>query len=155
MNILGYVFNILYYIMSDKDKTTKENILKEIEKNNSAEELNKNTQSIYVYDFVYVICKVFLFIILGAIYALFFKNAETIKDVIKDAKDNMIVAKDKITEKIKPMLKKDGNAIKAVEIPKVEKNTNMNTNTNTNKNSNAKIETNKNKNTNTNKQPKL
>jgi len=85
---------------------SSQDILNQIEKNNSAEELNKNTQSIYVLDLVYVVCKVFLFVVLGIIYVVFFKNAETMKDVIIDAKDN-------ITQKIRPLIKTE---VKDVEV---------------------------------------
>jgi len=119
----------------------QEDILKQIDENNSAEEMNKNTQSIYVYDLVYVICKVFLFVILGIIYVMFFKNAETMKSVLGDAKDNIMAAKDKITEKMKqmkPLMKEKEVA------PIPVKETNMNKNKETNKESNM----------NKNKQPK-
>ena len=112
----------------------QDDILKQVEQNNSAEELNKNTKSIYVHDLVYVICKVFLFVILGIIYVMFFKNAETMKNVLSDAKDNIMVAKDKITEKIKPLMKE--KEVKPIEVT----------------NKNELMELNKNKNT--NKQPK-
>ena len=82
--------------------STQNDILNNIDKNNSAEELNKNSRFIYVYDLVYVICKIFLFVILGIIYVVFFKNAETMKNAIVGAKDNLIAAKDNISEKIKP-----------------------------------------------------
>jgi hypothetical protein len=111
--------------------STPDDILKEIEQNNRAEELNKNTQYVYVYDLVYVICKVFLFVILGIIYMMFFKNAETMKNVLGDAKDNIIAAKDKITEKIKPYMKE--KEIKPIEINK-NKNNELNLNKNLNKN---------------------
>ena len=120
--------------------SNQEDILNEIQKNNSAEELNKNSQSIYVYDLVYVSCKIFLFLILGAIYVLFFKNAETIKDVLTDAKDNLMVAKDKIKEKIKPMVKPEVKPDVKPEVKpslKVETNSNKNANKNANKNSNT------------------
>ena len=71
-----------------------QDILDEIDKNNSAEELNKNTQSIYLNDLVYVVCKVFLFVVLGIIYVLFFKSVENMKNVLVDVKNN-------VTEKIK------------------------------------------------------
>jgi hypothetical protein len=103
--------------------STQDDILNEIEKNNSAEEMNKNTQYVYVYDLVYVICKVFLFVILGIIYVMFFKNAETVKNVLGDAKDNIMSAKDKITEKIKPLMKE-----KEVKPIVINRNLNMNTN---------------------------
>jgi hypothetical protein len=110
---------------------TQEDILKEIEQNNSAEEMNKNTQYIYVYDLVYVICKVFLFVILGIIYVMFFKNAETMKNVLGDAKDNIMAAKDKISEKMKPLMKE-----KEVKPIPIETNKNRDSNTNANVNMN-------------------
>jgi len=112
--------------------STQDDILKQIDENNSAEEMNKNTQYIYVYDLVYVICKVFLFVILGIIYVMFFKNAETMKNVLGDAKDNIMAAKDKITEKIKPLMKE--KEVKPIPIEKnKDSNTNMNANMNKNK----------------------
>ena len=132
MNTLGYVFNILYYIMPNQ-----EDILKQIDENNSAEELNKNTQYIYIYDLVYVICKVFLFVILGIIYVMFFKNAETIKSVLGDAKDNIMAAKDKISEKINPLLKE--KEVKPIAIDKeINVNKNKNNDSNMNKNKQPK-----------------
>ena len=61
---------------------SSEDIINRIDKNNSAEELNKNTQSIYVNDLVYVICKVFLFVVLGIIYVVFFKNTDNFRPII-------------------------------------------------------------------------
>ena len=113
----------------------QEDILKQIDENNSAEEMNKNTQSIYVYDLVYVICKVFLFVILGIIYVMFFKNAETMKSVLGDAKDNIMAAKDKITEKMKPLMKEK----EVAPIPVKESNMNKNKESNTNKNKQQKL----------------
>jgi len=115
--------------------SNQEDILKDIEENNSAEEMNKNTQYIYVYDLVYVICKVFLFVILGIIYFMFFKNAETMKNVLGDAKDNLMAAKDKISEKMKPLMKE--KEVKPIEINK-NKDSNMNTIVNMNKNKQPK-----------------
>jgi flagellar basal body-associated protein FliL len=39
-----------------------------INQQETAEEMNRNTQHLYVYDYIYLICKVFLFIILGVVY---------------------------------------------------------------------------------------
>jgi hypothetical protein len=117
--------------------STQDDILKQIEQNNSAEELNKNTQYVYVYDLVYVICKVFLFVILGIIYIMFFKNVETMKNVLGDAKDNIMAVKDKITDKIKPLMKE--KEIKPIEV------TNSNSNSNTNKVKDTNTNSNKNK----------
>jgi hypothetical protein len=89
--------------------STENDILNNINKNNSAEELNKNSQFIYVYDLVYVICKIFLFVILGIIYVVFFKNINTMKNAIVVAKDNLISAKDDIAQKIKLKVVKDTN----------------------------------------------
>jgi hypothetical protein len=69
---------------------SSEDLINQIEKNNSAEEMNKNTQSIYINDLVYVICKVFLFVVLGVIYVLYFKNTENMKNVLVDAKNNIV-----------------------------------------------------------------
>jgi hypothetical protein len=80
----------------------------QIDKNNSAEAMNKNTQSIYVNDLVYVVCKVFLFVILGIVYVVFFKNTENMKNVLMDAKNNIVekikAVKNKATE-VKPEVK--------------------------------------------------
>jgi len=80
----------------------------QIDKNNSAEAMNKNTQSIYVNDLVYVVCKVFLFVILGIVYVVFFKNTENMKNVLIDAKNNIVekikAVKNKATE-VKPEVK--------------------------------------------------
>ena len=46
---------------------SSEDLINQIEKNNSAEEMNKNTQSIYTNDLVYVICKIFLFVVFMAV----------------------------------------------------------------------------------------
>jgi hypothetical protein len=77
-------------------------LIDQLDKNISAEELNKNTQSIYLNDLVYVICKVFLFVVLGIIYVLYFKNTENMKNVLISAKDNIMqkikIVKDKATE---------------------------------------------------------
>ena len=80
-----------------------------IDKNNSAEEMNKNTQSIYTNDLVYVICKIFLFVVLGIIYVLYFKNTENMKNVLLDAKNNIVekikAVKNKAVEVKVPELK--------------------------------------------------
>ena len=70
-----------------------------IQKNKTSEELNNNSQSVYLYDLIYIICKVFLFIILGVSYVLIFKNFYNIKNILMDAKNN-------ITEKLKPVTDK-------------------------------------------------
>jgi hypothetical protein len=86
--------------------------INQIDKNNSAEEMNKSTQSIYVNDLVYVVCKVFLFVILGIIYVVFFKNTENMKNVLIDAKNNIV-------EKIKAV-KNKATEIKPVEVKPIE-----------------------------------
>ena len=87
---------------------SSQDLINQIEKNNSAEEMNKNTQSIYINDLVYVICKVFLFVVLGVIYVLYFKNTENMKNVLVDAKNNIVekikAVKDKAVE-VKPQVK--------------------------------------------------
>ena len=102
-----------------------EEVINQIDKNNSAEELNKNTQSIYLNDLVYVVCKIFLFVVLGIIYVVFFKNAENMKNVIIDAKDNIIekikAVKPKPVE-VKEILPEN----KPVEVKPVEVKTNTN-----------------------------
>lgn len=99
---------------------SSQDLMNQIDKNISAEELNKNTQSIYINDLVYVICKVFLFVILGIIYVLFFKNTENMKNVLIDAKNNIV-------EKIKVVKNK------AVEVKPIE-NKPLDVKANTNKN---------------------
>ena len=86
--------------------------ISQIDKNNSAEEMNKNTQSIYVNDLVYVVCKVFLFVILGIVYVVFFKNTENMKNILIDAKNNIV-------EKIKAV-KNKATEIKPVEVKPIE-----------------------------------
>lgn len=86
---------------------SSQDLINQIDKNNSAEEMNKNTQSIYINDLVYVICKVFLFVVLGIIYVLYFKNTENMKNVLLDAKNNIV-------EKIKTVKNK------AVEVKPVQ-----------------------------------
>lgn len=88
---------------------SSQDLINQIDKNNSAEEMNKNTQSIYINDLVYVICKVFLFVVLGVIYVLYFKNTENMKNVLVDAKNNIV-------EKIKAVKNK---AIE-VKVPEVK-----------------------------------
>ena len=90
-------------------------MISQIDKNNSAEEMNKNTQSIYTNDLVYVICKVFLFVILGIVYVLFFKNPENMKNVLMEAKNNIV-------EKIKAVKNKAIEA-KPVQVKPAESNT--------------------------------
>jgi len=97
----------------------------QIDKNNSAEEMNKNTQSIYVNDLVYVVCKVFLFVILGIVYVVFFKNTENMKNVLIDAKNNIV-------EKIKAV-KNKATEVKPVEVKPTE-NKPLEVKPNTNKN---------------------
>jgi len=88
---------------------SSQDLINQIEKNNSAEEMNKNTQSIYINDLVYVICKVFLFVVLGVIYVLYFKNTENMKNVLVDAKNNIVekikAVKDKAVEVKPPQVK--------------------------------------------------
>lgn len=88
---------------------SSQDLINQIDKNNSAEEMNKNTQSIYINDLVYVICKVFLFVVLGVIYVFYFKNTENMKNVLVDAKNNIV-------EKIKAVKNK---AIE-VKVPEVK-----------------------------------
>jgi hypothetical protein len=107
---------------------SSQDLINQIEKNNSAEEMNKNTQSIYINDLVYVICKVFLFVVLGVIYVLYFKNTENMKNVLVDAKNNIVekikAVKDKAVE-VKPQVKVP--EVKAENKPsEVKANTNKN-----------------------------
>lgn len=90
---------------------SSEDIINRIDKNNSAEELNKNTQSIYVNDLVYVICKVFLFVVLGIIYVVFFKNTENMKNVLVDAKNNIVEKMKAIKPSEKPTVNKPANSV--------------------------------------------
>jgi len=90
---------------------SSEDIINRIDKNNSAEELNKNTQSIYVNDLVYVICKVFLFVVLGIIYVVFFKNTENMKNVLVDAKNNIVEKMKAIKPSEKPTVNKPTNSV--------------------------------------------
>jgi archaellum component FlaF (FlaF/FlaG flagellin family) len=105
----------------------------QIDKINSAEAMNKNTQSIYVNDLVYVVCKVFLFVILGIVYVVFFKNPENMKNVLMEAKDNIV-------EKIKAV-KNKAIEVKAEAKAEAKPATNVKpevkTNANTNKNPTA------------------
>jgi hypothetical protein len=89
-------------------------MITQIDKNNSAEEMNKNTQSIYTNDLVYVICKVFLFVILGIVYVVFFKNPQNMKNVLMEAKDNIV-------EKIKAV-KNKAIEVKPVQVKPIEAN---------------------------------
>ena len=88
---------------------SSDDLINQIDKNNSAEEMNKNTQSIYTNDLVYVICKIFLFVVLGIIYVLYFKNTENMKNVLLDAKNNIVekikAVKNKAVEVKVPELK--------------------------------------------------
>ncbi len=45
-----------------------DNYKKNINQQDTADEMNRNTQHLYVYDYIYMICKLFLFIILGVVY---------------------------------------------------------------------------------------
>jgi len=92
---------------------SSQDLINQIEKNNSAEEMNKNTQSIYINDLVYVICKVFLFVVLGVIYVLYFKNTENMKNVLVDAKNNIV-------EKIKAVKNKAVEVNPQVKVPEVK-----------------------------------
>jgi hypothetical protein len=109
-------------------------MITQIDKNNSAEEMNKNTQSIYTNDLVYVICKVFLFVILGIVYVVFFKNPQNMKNVLMEAKDNIVekikAVKNKAIEakpvQVKPIEANSGEA-KATNVkPEVKTNANKN-----------------------------
>ena len=66
------------------------NYKKKIEQQDTADELNRNTQHLYVYDYIYLFCKVFLFIILGVVYYLWVGKKEvtdayeTTKEAVKD-----------------------------------------------------------------------
>jgi len=94
-----------------------------IQKNLTAEELNKNSQSVYLYDLIYIICKVFLFVILGLSYVLVFKNTENIKNILMDAKKN-------ITDKLKPLAEnlKPPEKVIPVENPEKVKNPDLSLN---------------------------
>jgi hypothetical protein len=112
--------------------------INQIDKNNSAEAMNKNTQSIYVNDLVYVVCKVFLFVILGIVYVVFFKNPENMKNVLMEAKDNIVekikAVKNKAIE-VKPIEAKA--EAKAEAKPATNVKPEVKTNANTNKNPTA------------------
>jgi antitoxin component of MazEF toxin-antitoxin module len=116
--------------------------INQIDKNNSAEAMNKNTQSIYVNDLVYVVCKVFLFVILGIVYVVFFKNPENMKNVLMEAKDNIVekikAVKNKAIE-VKPVEAKSEakSEAKAEEKPATNVKPEVKTNANTNKNPTA------------------
>jgi large-conductance mechanosensitive channel len=67
----------------------------------TAEEMNRNTQHLYMYDYVYLVCKVFLFIILALVYYLWVGKKEvtgayeTTKEAVKET---VVKAREKIKE---------------------------------------------------------
>jgi hypothetical protein len=66
----------------------------------TADEMNRNTQHLYVYDYIYLFCKVFLFIILGLMYYLWVGKKE-VADAYETTKEAVKVSVVKANEKIK------------------------------------------------------
>jgi len=67
----------------------------------TADEMNRNTQHLYVYDYIYLFCKVFLFIILGLMYYLWVGKKEVTDayETTKEAvKETVVKANEKIKE---------------------------------------------------------
>jgi len=62
----------------------------------TADEMNQNTQHLYMYDYIYLFCKTFLFIILAAMYYIWVGKKE-----VTDAYVNTKESVDKVTDKIK------------------------------------------------------
>lgn len=68
----------------------------------TADEMNQNTQHLYMYDYIYLFCKTFLFIILASMYYIWVGKKE-VTDAYVNTKDSV----DKVTDKIKeiPIIK--------------------------------------------------
>ena len=76
------------------------NYKKKIEQQDTADELNRNTQHLYVYDYIYLFCKVFLFIILGVVYYLWVGKKE-VTDAYETTKEAVKETAMKASEKMK------------------------------------------------------
>jgi hypothetical protein len=73
---------------------------KKMSQQETAEEMNRNTQHLYLYDYIYLFCKIFLFIILGVMYYLWVGNKE-VAEAYENTKETVKVSVAKATEKIK------------------------------------------------------
>jgi len=73
---------------------------KNISQQETAEEMNRNTQHLYVYDYIYLICKVFLFIILGVVYYVWVGKKE-VEDAYETTKAAVKETAMKASEKLK------------------------------------------------------
>ena len=87
------------------------NYKKKIEQQDTADELNRNTQHLYVYDYIYLFCKVFLFIILGVVYYLWVGKKE-VTDAYETTKEAVKETAMKASEKMKEITPRT-NATKA------------------------------------------
>ena len=77
-----------------------DNYKKKMSQQDTADEMNRNTQHLYVYDYIYLFCKVFLFIILGLMYYLWVGKKE-VTDAYETTKEAVKVSVVKANEKIK------------------------------------------------------
>jgi hypothetical protein len=79
-----------------------DNYKKKMNQQETADEMNRNTQHLYVYDYIYLFCKVFLFIILGLMYYLWVGKKE-VTDAYETTKEAVKVSVVKANEKIKEL----------------------------------------------------
>jgi hypothetical protein len=68
----------------------------------TADEMNQNTQYLYVYDYIYLLCKVFLFILLGLMYYIWVGKKE-VTDAYENTKETVSEGIVKANQKIKEL----------------------------------------------------
>lgn len=68
----------------------------------TADEMNQNTQHLYVYDYIYLLCKVFLFILLGLMYYIWVGKKE-VTDAYENTKETVSEGIVKANQKIKEL----------------------------------------------------
>jgi hypothetical protein len=70
---------------------------KKLDDQDTAEEMNRNTQHLFIYDYIYLFCKVILFIILGVAYYLWVGKKE-VADAYETTKETVVKANEKINQ---------------------------------------------------------
>jgi len=70
---------------------------KKLDDQDTAEEMNRNTQHLFIYDYIYLFCKVILFIILGVAYYLWVWKKE-VADAYETTKETVVKANEKINQ---------------------------------------------------------
>ena len=70
---------------------------KKLDDQDTAEEMNRNTQHLFIYDYIYLFCKVILFIILALAYYLWVGKKE-VEGAYETTKETVVKASEKINQ---------------------------------------------------------